>query len=195
MSVSKKIIVVELNHRYAPIEVREVISAKADEIQLALENQKEEIPELYIVATCNWFSVYAYCETEQPILRIFKSFCNAITTAYLTILYDKEAIMHLFSTAAGLQSQTIGEHEILGQIRSGFALSNHNKSTGAILNELVNKAIHAGKRVRTETSTGKHAVSLAAITGNSIKRAFGDISGISVIVYGIGEMAQLVLKC
>lgn len=194
MSVEKKIIAIELNHKSAPIEIREIFSASADQVQRTLEDLKEKIPEIFIISTCNRFSVYSYCNSKYPILEVFKSFCDIITTKHLTILYNEAAVKHLFSTAAGLESQTIGEHEILGQIRNTFTMSIQSKKAGPILNELVNKAIHAGKRVRTETLIGKHAVSLAAISSNRIKKTFGDVSSISVMVYGTGEMAEIVLK-
>ncbi|MFY0653155.1 MAG: glutamyl-tRNA reductase [Cyclobacteriaceae bacterium] len=192
--MKNQIIVVELNHKSAPIEIREVISGNADRIKSILQNFEQGFPEIFVFSTCNRIAAYSFCENIEPIFDVFQSFCASITKEHLTILYNEDAVKHLFSTAAGLESQTIGEHEILGQIRNAFTSTDQRKNTGPILNELVNKAIHVGKRVRTETLIGKYAVSFAAITASLIKRTFGDISRISTVVYGTGEMAQIVLK-
>lgn len=137
VSVEKKIIAIELSHKNAPIEIREIISAGVDQIQRRLGGLEDHVSEIFVISTCNRFSVYGYCESEIPILRVFQSFCDIITTKHLTILYNEAAVKHLFSTAAGLESQTIGEHEILGQIRNAFALSNKSNTTGPIINELI----------------------------------------------------------
>lgn len=188
------IILVELNHKSAPIEIRETISVNADRIHEILHDLKKDSPEIFVLTTCNRISAYSFSRKVEPILEVFQSFCDKIDKSHLTILYNELAVKHLFSTSSGLESQTIGEHEILGQIRNAFIASDQSKNNGPILNELVNKAIHVGKRVRTETLIGKYAVSFAAITHNIIKEKFGGVDDISVMVYGSGEMAQIVLK-
>lgn len=194
MQKEEKIIVVELNHKRTPVEIREVISTNAKHIWRKLENLRDIIPEVFIISTCNRFSIYSYCKSEKPILNVISSFSDKITSKNVTIHYDEDAVTHLFSTTAGLESQIVGEHEILGQVRKSFTSFKEKKNRGPILNELVNKSIHVGKRVRAETYFGKYPVSLAAIANKIINRKFSDLSAVSVMVCGTGEMAQIVLK-
>jgi glutamyl-tRNA reductase len=189
----KRIVGVELSHQKAPLAVRENISLNKDEVKEALQRLKPLVDEVFIISTCNRLSVYALTDDIQPLLDFFRSF--GPLDPYLSIFdHDVSAIRHLFSTASGLESQAIGEHEILGQIRNAYTFSQEAGGMGPIFNEFVRKGIHAGKRVRKETAIGKYPVSLASVSYDIIKDIHKDLTKTTVLVLGTGEMATLMLK-
>src|SRR5690606_22540568 len=157
-----KIIGVELSHRFAPIAVRERLALNTEQTKEALRELKKELEEVFIISTCNRLSIYAFGESYEPILAYFDQFGNY--RQYLSILPDSEiTIRNLFSTAAGLESQAVGEHQIIGQIRDSLELGRAEKSIGPVLDELIRQAVHTGKRVRLETNIGKFSASLATV--------------------------------
>lgn len=187
----KKIIGVELSHHNAPISIREKVAMNKEQTAEVIDELKEKLEEVFIIATCNRLAIYAYAEDYTDILEVFAKFGNL--SRYLSVFSDtKLAITHLFSTAAGLESQAIGEHQILGQIRDGYDLSEGHGALGSYLSELVRKSIYTGKRVRHETSIGKHATSLATVGFEVIKEKYENLNEISVLVVGTGNMANLV---
>src|ERR1039458_6382241 len=110
----KRLVGIELSHQKAPLAIREKISLTSADVAGALLSLKKSMPEVFIISTCNRLSVYALTEDIQPILDFFREF--GPLEPYLSVFdHDTTAIRHLFATASGLESQAIGEHEILGQ--------------------------------------------------------------------------------
>ncbi len=189
----KRIVGVEISHQKAPLAVRENISLSKDQLRGALHSLQPSTEEVYIIATCNRLSVYALTDNVHPILDFFRQF--GPIDPYLSIFdNDIAAVRHLFSTASGLESQAIGEHEILGQIRNDYMLAQEEGSVGPIFNEFIRKAIFTGKKVRKETAIGQYPVSLASVSYDIMKEVHKDLSKTSVLVLGTGEMSTLMLK-
>jgi glutamyl-tRNA reductase/hydroxymethylbilane synthase len=186
-----KVVGVELSHRFAPISVRERLALNTEQTLAAIEALKKSYKEVFIVSTCNRLSIYAYGKSHTPILDYFDSFGNY--RQFLSILPDSEiAIRSLFSTAAGLESQAIGEHQIIGQIRDALDLGREAKSIGPVLDELIRQAIHTGKKVRQETNIGKFSASLATVGFELIHQHKYDLEDSTFLVIGTGNMANLV---
>ena len=186
-----KIVGVELSHRFAPISVRERLALNTEQTKAAIKELKKHYKEVFIISTCNRLSIYAYGESHTPILEYFDQFGNY--RQYLSILPDSEiTIRNLFSTAAGLESQAVGEHQIIGQIRDSLALGRAEKSIGPVLDELIRQAIHTGKRVRLETNIGKFSASLATVGFELIEHHGIDTRSSTFLVIGTGNMANLV---
>jgi len=186
-----KIVGVELSHRFAPIAVRERLALNKEQTREAIQNLKKTYKEVFIISTCNRLSIYAFGDSHNEILNYFDQFGNY--RQYLSILPDSEiAIRNLFSTAAGLESQAVGEHQITGQIREALELGREEKTIGPVLDELIRQAIHTGKRVRLETSIGKFSASLATVGFELITQQGFDISDTTFLVIGTGNMANLV---
>lgn len=186
-----KVVGVELSHRFAPIAVRERLALNKEQTVSALQELKKSYEEVFIISTCNRLSIYAYGKSHNQILDYFDKFGNY--RQYLSILPDSEiAIRNLFSTAAGLESQAIGEHQITGQIRDGLDLGRIHKTIGPVLDELVRQSLHTGKRVRLETNIGKFSASLATVGFELITKHDFDISNTTFLVIGTGNMANLV---
>lgn len=186
-----KVVGVELSHRFAPIAVRERLALNKEQTITALQELKKNYEEVFIISTCNRLSIYAFGKSHNEILAYFDQFGNY--RQYLSILPDSEiAIRNLFSTAAGLESQAIGEHQITGQIRDGLDLGREQKTIGPVLDELIRQAIHTGKRVRQETNIGKFSASLATVGFELITKHDYEISETTFLVIGTGNMANLV---
>lgn len=186
-----RIIGIELSHRTAPIAIREQLAFNQEQTKQALLTLKQHYEEVFIISTCNRLSLYAYGDTYLALEEYLEQFGDY--SQYLTVLPDTRiAISNLFSTAAGLESQAIGEHQIVGQIRESLSLARELKTIGPILDEFIRQSIHTGKRARIETSVGKHSASLATVGFELIKRHDYDLSDASFLVVGTGNMANLV---
>jgi hydroxymethylbilane synthase len=186
-----KVVGVELSHRFAPIAVRERLALNKEQTINALQELKKSYHEVFIVSTCNRLSIYAFGPSHNEILNFFDQFGNY--RQYLSILPDSEiAIRNIFSTAAGLESQAVGEHQITGQIRDALDLSREQKTIGPVLDELVRQSLHTGKRVRLETNIGKFSASLATVGFELISQHGFDFSNTTFLVIGTGNMANLV---
>lgn len=186
-----KVVGVELSHRFAPISVRERLALNTEQTRAAIQELKNSYQEVFIVSTCNRLSIYAFGESHNDILTYFDSFGNY--RQYLSILPDSEiAIRSLFSTAAGLESQAVGEHQIIGQIRDALKIGREEKSIGPVLDELIRQSIHTGKKVRLETNIGKFSASLATVGFELIHKHGYKIEDSTFLVIGTGNMANLV---
>ena len=186
-----KVVGVELSHRFAPISVRERLALNTEQTKTAIQELKKSFKEIFIISTCNRLSIYAFGKSHTPILEYFDTFGNY--RQYLSILPDSEiAIKNLFSTAAGLESQAIGEHQIIGQIRDALDLGREEKTIGPVLDELIRQAIHTGKKVRQETNIGKFSASLATVGFELIHNHGIKLEDSTFLIIGTGNMANLV---
>ncbi len=189
----KRIFGVELSHQNAPLSVREKITLDKDATRQALEELKLQFEESFIISTCNRLSLYALSDTVEPLIKFFRQFGEL--DPYLAIFdYDLSAPRHLYATASGLESQAIGEHEILGQLKISYQLASETKSVGPIFNEFIRRAIYTGRKVRKETAIGQYPVSLASISLEIINDVYKSVAEKNILVIGTGEMANLMLK-
>lgn len=186
-----EIFVTEISHQNVPLVLREKVTLNKDRLAAALNYLKKELEEVFIISTCNRLAIYSYTDSNDPVIGFFNS--TAGLEEYITTYSGQKAVDHLLNTSAGLKSQIVGEHQILGQIKDSYEIAKKNHSLGPILDELIRKAIHTGKRVRHETTIGTRPVSLASVVFELVNRKF-DLSKSKVLVIGTGEMAQLQLK-
>jgi hydroxymethylbilane synthase/glutamyl-tRNA reductase len=136
-------------------------------------------------------SIYAYGDNYLHLEKYLERFGNY--SQYLSVLPDTRiAANNLFSTAAGLESQAIGEHQIIGQIRDALDLARENKTIGPVLDELIRQAVNVGKRSRLETNIGKHSASLATVGFELIHKHEYKLAESTILVVGTGNMANLV---
>ncbi|MCC7332479.1 MAG: hydroxymethylbilane synthase [Flavobacteriales bacterium] len=186
-----KIVGVEISHRFAPISVRERLALNKEQTREALKKLKKYYKEVFIISTCNRLSVYAYGTSHNEIVNFFDTFGNY--RQYLSILPDTEiAVINLFSTTAGLESQAIGEHQIVGQTKDALDIAREEQTIGPVLDELIRQSIHTGKRVRLETNIGKFSASLATVGFELITTHGYLINEATFLVIGTGNMANLV---
>ncbi len=198
-----ELIVIGLNHKTAPIEIRERMAFRESEIDKALTQTKSlsSLKENMILSTCNRVEIYAASgETEKAILEL-KNFLSEYHQLPLKefeksiyLLVGEEAVKHIFRVASSLDSMVIGEPQILGQIKSAYSKAIESKSSGVILHRLLHRAFHVAKRVRTETRISNSAVSVSSVAVGLAEKIFGTMEGRTVLLIGAGEMSELAAR-
>ena len=197
------IVVVGLNYRTAPVEVRERFSIAEKELPQALEQLKmtKGVLEGVIIATCNRTEIYVVVDLLQMSGHLIHGFMEQWFgvpreefSEHLYMYEDEQAVTHLFRVTCGLDSMVLGETQILGQVRSSFLLSQGEKATGTWFNMLFKQAITLGKRAHSETAIGETAVSVSYAAVELGKRIFGSFEGKRVLILGAGKMSELTAK-
>ena len=195
-----KIVLVGLSHHVAPVELRERV-AVAPEAAAALAERLAESSggeaEAVCVSTCNRMELYlatrdAVAAEEQAVAALAR-LAGMEHEELLPRLYrlrDEAAVMHLFRVAAGLDSMVPGEGEILGQVRDAFEAA----PTGPILDHVFRQALHAGKKVRSETAIGESPASVSSAAAALAQQVFGDLEGRRVLVIGAGKAGELAAR-
>jgi glutamyl-tRNA reductase len=199
-----EIVLVGLNHRTAPVEVRERVSFTAEQSRRAGEELRARgiLEETLVLSTCNRSEVYGVPPESShecaPGLSTFLSEFHSVRPDVLSVSlyhhYDREAVRHLFRVAAGLDSMLLGEAEILGQVREAYRFAHENGATGPVLNRLFQGALEVGKRVRTETELGTRPMSVASAGVKLAERIFGKFSERSALVLGAGTISEQVVS-
>ena len=195
---SEKILLLGVNHKTTPVEIREKIAlADGYEQPLAAMKNIDGLREYYLLSTCNRVELLLVTEAGTDVEENIINFLFGDTVSrddcrqYLYILYDKEAVHHLFMVAASLDSMVVGEAQILGQLKEAYRHAAHFGCTGPLLNKLIHKSFSVAKRVRTETAIGSSAVSISYAAVQLAKKIFGNLADKNVLLVGAGEMAEL----
>ena len=190
-----------LNHTTAPVEVRERAAVAAEHLDDALVDISKcaGIDEATILSTCNRTEIY--CQVPESNIDVVSDWlCNFHelrkdeVAPFLYSFPDQAAVKHAFRVAAGLDSMVIGEPQILGQMKTAFAKAHKNGNTGKILNRLFQHTFSVAKEVRSSTSIGSHAVSVAYAAVSLSKQIFSDISEHTVLLIGAGETIELTCR-
>lgn len=196
-----QLLLVGLNHKTAPVEVREKLAFDGDRLREALAHLGRYASEGAILSTCNRTEVYAlvgHRETgTEKIQRFLSEFYGqppASLTAHLYAYAQRDAVAHLFAVAAGLDSMIVGEPQILGQVRDAFAAAEAGNAAGPILSQLFRQALSVGKQARTDTAISRSAVSVSYAAVELARKIFGELGSHAVLVIGAGEMGQLAAK-
>ena len=198
-----ELIVIGLNHKTAPIEIRERLAFPEEEMGMALSQVKSlpSLKENMILSTCNRVEIYAAArEAEKAIfdLKDFLSRYHGLSLKEfeenLYRLTGEEAVRHVFRVASSLDSMVVGEPQILGQIKSAYNMAAESKTSGHILHRLLHRAFHVAKRVRTETKIGNSAVSVSFVAVELAKKIFGTLEKKTVLLIGAGEMCELAAR-
>jgi len=200
-----KLVIVGLNHKTAPVGVREKVSFSSETLGDALGRLVREygLNEGVILSTCNRVEVLALSrdqEMEKGIVQVKRFLADSSAIPLDTLdehLYaycGADAVRHLVRVGAGLDSMVLGEPQILGQVKDSYANAVEYDSAGVIVNKLYHKAFSVAKRIRTETKIGEAAVSISFAAVELAKKIFGELNGKSVMLLGAGEMAELAAK-
>lgn len=197
------IVVIGLNHKTAPVEIREKLTFNESELKDAVQvlRQQKSIMEDVIVSTCNRTEIYAVVDqvhTGRYYVKAFLSEWFGLDkeefTPYLYIYEDDAAVEHLFRVTAGLNSMVLGETQILGQVRDAFLLSQAQQTTGTVFNHLFKQAVTIAKRGHSETEIGENAVSVSYAAVELAKKIFGALEQKHVLILGAGKMGELTAK-
>lgn len=198
-----EIIVLGLNHRTAPIEIRERLSFHETELEKALLqiNSLPSIKENIILSTCNRVEIYATVQKPDNAFEELKEFLSQYHKIpikdfekNLYLLTGEEAIKHVFRVASSLDSMVVGEPQITGQVKSSYSMANDLKTSGFILQRLFNRAFHVAKRVRTETKISLNPVSVSSVAVELAQKIFGNLEKKNILLIGAGEMSELAAR-
>jgi glutamyl-tRNA reductase len=196
------LVVLGLNHKTAPVEIRECLAFSEEQVKQGLRNLHEydDILECVILATCNRTEMYAVVEEPEDALPILQEFLSKMSgedarlAGHLYYYIEDECIRHLFRVASSLDSQVVGEGQILSQVKNAYSIARDAGITGTVLNTLFNRAIAVGKKVRTKTRIAYNAVSVSYAAVELARKVFGDLSRCNVLLLGAGEMSELTAR-
>ena len=197
------LVLVGINHRTAPVEVRELLNFQESRLAAALSDlvRRDGILEALILSTCNRVEV-AICAREEveadPIIRNFLTeYHHYDVNAYDRYLYwyrQEEVVRHLFRVASSLDSMILGEPQVLGQMKQAYSTAQRVGALNGTLNEVVNQSLAVARRIRRETAIGTTAVSVSYAAVELAKKIFGSLEGKTIFVIGAGKMSELAAK-
>ncbi len=194
---------VGLNHRTAPVELRERLAVSEAEIPQTLQSMiaQPAIREAALLSTCNRVEMTMVTHDPDAAIAVAhewfarKSGMELETVCeHLYSFTTDDAIRHLFAVASGLDSLVLGEPQILGQVKTSYEQALAAETAGHILHRLYQSTFSAAKRARSETAIGKQAVNISSCAVELAKRIFGDLTGKTVMLIGAGEMAELAAR-
>jgi glutamyl-tRNA reductase len=189
-----------VNHKTAPIELRERIAISRDDLAETTRALAAEpgVAECMIVSTCNRVELLASVESPDTDLAGFLHRQFGLEPEFLAPhlyqLHDQDAVRHLFRVAASLDSMVVGEPQILGQVKEAFAVARSSGTVGSQLEHLLQSAFAAAKRVRTETAIGSNSVSIASVAVELARKIFGSLQGRTIFLVGAGKMSELAAR-
>lgn len=196
------IVLVGVNHKTAPVEVRELLAFTEEACAAGLRTlvDGEVVREGMIVSTCNRVEVLTATtgertqENQERISNFLSQSRRLPPDLFRDHSYshfDDQAVRHVFRVASSLDSMVVGEPQVLGQVRKAYSVALEAGTAGRVLNRLIHQAFHVAKRVRSETGIAANAVSISYMAVELGKKIFGSLKGQSVLLVGAGEMAEL----
>jgi len=189
-----------VSHRTAPVELRERLDFASRDVGAAVEAlcARTSATETVVLSTCNRSELYVAADNvshaRDELVRFLSDYHHVPVDQFTPHLFgreDAEVAHHLFRVAAGLDSLVVGEPQVLGQVKSAFAVASDRRCSGPFLNKLFTSSFAVGKRVRTETGLGEGAVSVSFAAVQLARKIFGRLAGRRVLVIGTGEMGKL----
>ncbi len=198
------LITLGLNHKTAPLELRERLAFTPQTLPEALHALKKLAPveEAAILSTCNRTELYcvvadSFENSDQSLIEWFSQFHGIDSQQLSNHLYlykHKATIRHAMEVASGLDSMVLGEPQIVGQMKDAYALANKHHTIGRLLGKLYQRAFAVSKQVRTDTDIGANPVSVAFTAVSLAKQIFGDLDQSTVMLIGAGETIELTAR-
>jgi len=200
----QRLLLLGMNHKTAPLSVRERLAFSAEQRRAALEQFRTAFPECEVVllSTCNRVEIYVARAVHghprmDELTQFFGAFHGIDLSSHRSHFYElsqQAVVEHLFQVAASLDSMVFGESEILGQVRSAYEAAGEVGTTGSVLNPLFQRAIAAGKQVMTELGPVDEEVSVASVGVDLARHLFDDCAGKTLMTVGAGDVTQQVLR-
>lgn len=195
----QSLFVLGCSHHRTPLEVRERFAISTDEAKALQDaiSKLEQIRECLVLGTCNRMEIYGYADSPEAADTVRDEFCERYGIS--SSLFDQhafrhtslDALQHAFEVSTGLDSQMIGETEILGQMKDAYAQAKAAQTTGTVLNRLFEKSFQAAKAARTQTGITKGQVSIGNVAIDLASRIFGNLTHSRVLLLGSGEVGEL----
>jgi glutamyl-tRNA reductase len=187
-----------VSYKKADAEMRGKFSVSKENQKLLLIAAKEKgISAIFIISTCNRTEIFGFASRPCLLIELLCDFSEGTVKEFNTVCNiqkDQEAISHLFKIGTGLESQILGDYEIVGQLRHSFKLAKQLKTTNSYIERLVNCVLQASKRVKNDTklSSGTTSVSYAAV--QYIVKNLPDYNSKNILVFGLGKMGKHTCK-
>jgi glutamyl-tRNA reductase len=185
-----------LNHKTAPVEVREKLHIEESEVPAFLAVMRETLSECLVLSTCNRTEIYAVSDSTEIDLGVYKKLlidfkkAEGVRDDHFFSLISCAACQQLFNVATSIDSKIVGDSQILRQLRGAYSKAQTAGSTGKILNQLVQRSFKVGKQTYTESSIHDGAVSASLAAVELAVRQFGSLQGRTALVAGAGEMSR-----
>jgi len=191
-----------LNHKTAPVDIRERLTFGPDVIVGALRTITEQTPvdEAVILSTCNRTEVYCAHDAHEAMPEVrewigrFHGIEPQLFAPHLYVHRDREAVHHLFKVSSGLDSLVLGEPQILGQVKQAFQIACDGGTAGRMLGRLFQHTFSVAKQVRTDTAIGSSPVSVAFAAVSLARQIFSDLSNQTALLIGAGETIELAAR-
>jgi glutamyl-tRNA reductase len=202
------LILVGLNHKTAPVEVRERVAFPVERVPEALDALRKTFGfrEALILSTCNRVELIGRppdnCLRPDRLKEFFYYYHGLESPCLESYLYSytaKDTVRHVFRVASSLDSMVVGESQILRQLKEAYSVALHAGAAGLLINSLMHRAFHVAKRVRTETRVASSAVSVSYVAVELARKILGELKGKRILLVGAGKMSELaasnLVKC
>ena len=195
------LLILGLDHRTAPVDLRERLSVERDQLPDALRQLSEYVPQSAILSTCNRTEVYVYDPDDIGLVGRVGDFMIGYSGVpgpelerHVYQLWETDCVSHLFRVAGGLESMIVGERQILGQVRAAFSAASQGGYTKSPLTRVFHSALRAGRRVHRETSIGQHSRSVSRAAVQLARGMFEPLDDRRALVIGAGDAGRMVAR-
>jgi glutamyl-tRNA reductase len=195
-----KLLITGVSHKTASVEIREQLAFPESALPAAVAQLKSRdgVSEALILSTCNRVEIVAAGDDGIDLRSVIRDFIaearQASAASLSSCMYHHEgpeAILHLFRVASSLDSMVVGEPQILGQLKSAYAVAKSQGALSGLLESVLSRAFGVAKRVRSETGIGQMAVSISYAAVELARKIFGSLDGKTVMIVGAGKMSEL----
>jgi glutamyl-tRNA reductase len=198
------IVLVGISHKTAPVEMRERLAFSESRLHDALGElvDQDSLEEGLIVSTCNRVELLASAPSgaDRGLGRLMDFLCGfhclepGALNGHLYRHADSDAIKHVFRVTSSLDSMVVGESQILGQVKEAYQCAMDAGTIGRVLSQLMNRALHVAKRIRTETGVAQNPVSVSSVAVELARKIFDELSDKTVLLVGAGETGELAAR-
>jgi glutamyl-tRNA reductase len=195
----KKFYVIGLNYKKADVSTRSKFSLTKENQKLLLKDAKKSgLKGVIVLSTCNRVEIMGFAYNPYELIFLLCKYSDGTVEEFAKVSYvykDREAAKHIITIATGIESQIIGDYEIVGQLKEAFTQAKNAKTINAYLERLLNTALQCSKEVKNNTclSSGTTTVSYAAV--QYIKDSYENLKGKNILVYGLGDIGVKSVKC
>ena len=190
--------IIGLNHKTAPLGLREKLVFRTDQISHALLDLKcNKVNQVAILSTCNRTEIYFNGPKKQIVCQWLADYHHIKLSQLKKHLYhysNKDALTHAYQVASGLDSMFLGETQILGQMKQAAKISDYAGTQGKFLSQFFQTVFEAAKEIRSKTNIGASSTTIASTIISLTKKIFGDLYQTKIIFVGAGEMTELIAK-
>jgi glutamyl-tRNA reductase len=195
------IIGISVNHHTAPVALREALHLQQEEIKDLLGQLKQEyFEESFIISTCNRTEIFgiprkgdlSHGSIEEFLIQ--KKPVTGIQEEHFQKFFSCSAVNHVFRVAAGIESQFVGDNQILGQVRESFQIAEGQGTVGLLTKRLFDATIRVGKRAKTETTISDGAITVSYAAVQLIEKIFSNLSKKSALIIGLGETGEIAAR-